>query len=301
MNHSYTEIQKEYTYWLDTLGFSDGLVYDYKFRIKEFLLWLENQNINHLKQVKPNNINAYINYLETRPNKRRSGGLSASHLNHNFMAIDKFLEFLHQMGMDSAPIPTNHRIKPDKQARVNNIQPFTQEEIKQLQANIENTYPDLELVDRETKQEQLKLIFALYYGCGLRRSEGYNLTVNDIDFDRKTIFIRQGKNYKDRIIPMNNSIYKALEHYIYNFRNLQKLNHRKLFINTTGTLNRSLKDLQKTCDNKEIRNKRLTLHILRHSIATHLLQNGMSIENIAKFLGHTTLDSTQIYTHIVNR
>jgi integrase/recombinase XerD len=215
------------------------------------------------------------------------------------MAIDKLLEFLHQMGMSAAPTPTNHRIKPDKEQRIKNIQPLTQQEIKTLQANIINTYSNLSFIQQERKHEQLKLIFALYYGCGLRRTEGFKLTVNDIDFDKKTIFIKQGKNYKDSIIPMNTSVCKALEHYIYNFRNLQKVNHKRLFIQSVGKVADSLQELQNVCGDEAIQSKRLTLHILRHSIATHLLQNGMSIESIARFLGHTSLESTQIYTHLV--
>ena len=301
MNTSYTEIQKEYTNWLDTLGFSNGLIYDYKFRVRDFLEWLQTQNVSQLKQLTDKHIKTYFDYLQIRPNKRTNAGLSVSHLNHNFCAIDKLMEFLHQMGMETAPTPTNYRLKVDKEQRVNNIEPFTQEEIKTLHANITNTYHHFTFIQKEAKQEQLKLIFALYYGCGLRKTEGYNLTVNDIDFDKKTIFIRQGKNYKDRIVPMNESVYKALQHYIYNFRNLQKVNHKRLFIHHTTSLSRSLKELQQTTQNEAIQSKRLTLHILRHSIATHLMQNGMSIENISRFLGHSSLDSTQIYTHIVNR
>lgn len=301
MNENFNTLQNEYRNWLDTLGFSTGLIYDYTFRIKDFLYWLKTQNINHITQLKTANIYTYINHLETRPNKRRKGGLSVAHLNHNFMAIDKFLEFLHQMGMENAPIPTNYRIKPDKWVRINNIQPLTQAEIKELQANIKNTYSDFTFTQQEKKHEQLKLIFVLYYACGLRRTEGQNLQIKDIDFDKKTIFVRQGKNYKDRIIPINNQVLKALEHYIYNFRNLQKVKHNRLFLYTTGTLNRILQELQQSTEDEQIKTKKLTLHILRHSIATHLLQNGMSIENISKFLGHSTLDSTQIYTHILNK
>lgn len=301
MNTSYTEIQKEYTNWLDTLGFSNGLIYDYKFRVRDFLEWLQTQSVNQINQLTDKHINTYFDYLENRPNKRTKAGLSVSHLNHNFCAIDKLMEFLYQMGMENIPTPTNYRLKVDKQLRINNIEPFSQEEIKTLHANITNTYNHFTFIQKEAKQKQLKLIFALYYGCGLRKTEGYNLTINDIDFDKKTIFIRQGKNYKDRIVPMNESVYKALQHYIYNFRNLQKVNHKRLFIHHTTSLSRSLKELQQTTQNEAIQSKRLTLHILRHSIATHLMQNGMSIENISRFLGHSSLDSTQIYTHIVNR
>lgn len=298
LNDNYNSIKNEYAVWLTTLGFSGGVVIDYKDRCKDFFEWLQTKNINAVNIITQKNITTYFDYLQTRPNKRRKGALSTSHLNHNFLAIDKLCEFLHQMGMNTAPTPTNYRIKPDKEQRIKNIQPLTKEEIKALQSNIDSIYSHLPFKHKEQKQEQLKLIFALYYGCGMRRNEAYKLTVNDIDFDKKTIFIKQGKNYKDRIIPMNTGVYKALEHYIYNFRNLQKVKHKRLFLSTTGTLNNSLQDLQKLTEVENIQNKKITLHILRHSIATHLLQAGMSIESIALFLGHSSLESTQIYTHL---
>ena len=302
MNPSYQSIQNEYTAWLATLGFSSGMVRLCKFGGNDFFEWLQTQNVHAANQITQKHVHAYFEHLQTRPNKRlKTQALSVSHLNSNFTAIDKLLEFLHQMGMDSAPLPTGFRLYVDKQQRINNIEPFTQEEIKTLQANIESTYSHLPFKLREQKHEQLKLIFALYYGCGLRRVEGYNLTVKDVDFDGKTIFVRQGKNYKDRIVPMNNGIYKALQHYVYNFRNLQKVGHERLLIMPYSTLAKSLKHLQETCEGEAIKSKRLTLHILRHSIATHLLQNGMSVESIARFLGHSSLDSTQIYTHIISK
>lgn len=298
MNQNYQSINNEFVTWLDTLGFADGTVYSCKNLAAIFFEWLESNHIYHITQLTGQNISSYFEYLQTRPNKTKAGGLSVSSLNDNFFAIDKLLEFLHQIGMNSAPLPTGFRLHVDKQERINNIEPFTQQEIKELQAHIPDTYPNVNYKEREIKHEQLKLIFVLYYGCGLRRIEGYNLRVNDIDFENKTIFIRQGKNYKDRIVPMNGGVYKALQHYMYNFRNLQKVRHKRLFIYAVSTLSKNLKELQATCNSESIKNKRLSLHILRHSIATHLLQNGMSIENISRFLGHSSLDSTQIYTHI---
>ena len=129
----------------------------------------------------------------------------------------------------------------------------------------------------------------------------YTSTPAEIDFNRKTIFIRQGKGYKDRIVPMSDNVYKALQHYIYNFRNQIRCGHDRLFVQKKITLSVDLHYLHQQCDNEEIKRKRLHFHVLRHSIATHLLQNGMSVENIARFLGHGCLESTQIYTHIINR
>jgi integrase/recombinase XerD len=299
MSQNFTEIWTEYVRWLDTLGFSNGLIYDYKGRVKDFILWLETQNIIHIKDLTQKHIQIYNEYLQSRQNKRRKGGLGTSHLNHNFMALDKLCEFLHQIGMESAPIPLNYRIQQEKNERIYKIETLTKEEIKMLQHSIVNTYEQMNFIEKEAKQEQLKLVFALFYGCGIRRTEGANLQIDDIDFEKKTIFIRQGKNYKDRIIPMSTGVCKEIENYIYNFRNTIKIKHKRLFIHSIGTIFDSLKELQNLCENDTIKSKRITLHILRHSIATHLLQNGMSIENIALFLGHSSLESTQIYTHLI--
>ena len=98
---------------------------------------------------------------------------------------------------------------------------------------------------------------------------------------------------------MSEGVYKGLQDYIYNFRNKLKLPHNRLFLKHKNQLNQMLKHLQNTCEDEQIQQKRLSMHVLRHSIATHLLQNGMSIENISQFLGHSSLESTQIYTHLV--
>jgi len=301
MSENLTFINQEYKNWLETLGFSHSIIYGYNLHAKEFFIWLAKQQINHIKQLKNNHIKSYFKYLENRPNKRRNGGLSVAHLNKNFDAIDKLMQFLNQIGIETTPEPTNYRINQDNNLRIDKIQPFTIEEIKELQANIKNTYPHFTFVQREKKQAQLHLIFALFYGCGLRRSEGMNLKITDINFDNKALFVHQGKNYKDRIIPLSDGVYKALQDYIYNFRNLQKTSKKTLFIQSSCSLATSLKNLQKITNNEQIQSKKLTFHILRHSIATHLLQNSVSIENIAQFLGHSSLESTQIYAHIVNR
>jgi len=300
MNTGYNTIIAEYVTWLDTLGFSDGMIYDYKFRLCDFFEWLESRQIENIALLTNRHITEYQNYLETRPNKKHKGRLlSASHLNHNFLAIDKLLEFLHQYGLTNAPVPTNYRMEMSEQERINKIEIFTQQEIKTLFDCIQNTYQRFNFAERQARQYELRLIFALFYGCGLRRSEGYKLRIKDVDFDRKTVFVEQGKNYKDRIIPMSEGVYRELQDYIYNYRNRLKLNHNRLFICCKDTLHYKLKNLQTVCEDETIKAKRLSLHVLRHSIATHLLQNGMSIENISLFLGHSSLDTTQIYTHLI--
>ncbi|MDR0206144.1 MAG: tyrosine-type recombinase/integrase [Bacteroidales bacterium] len=300
MNTGYKTILTEYLSWLDTLGYSEDMICSCKRNIRPFFEWLEEKQIHSITELTDKHINIYYNYVETRPNEnRKERRLGTAHLNKIFYAIDKLLEFLHQYGMENAPIPTNRRMEIDKQARILKIETFTQQEIKTLLSHIPNTYLSLPFKEREAKQAELRLIFTLFYGCGLRRTEGYKLQLQDIDFDKKTVFVEQGKNYKDRIIPMSAGVYRELQDYIYNYRHRLKVNHNRLFKSQKQAFNRKLKHLQGVCQDETIKAKRLSTHVLRHSIATHLLQNGMSIENIALFLGHSSLCTTQIYTHLI--
>lgn len=302
MNEHYNTLQKEYLHWLKVLGFSEATQGICKNAIQLFFEWLKDKNLSHIIQLENHHITAYFDYLQQRKNRRRAGGLSHSYLNKQFDGVDKFLQFLHQNNCPKTLPPTNFRIRKSQMEKVYPIEPFSQSEIKALIAQIPQSCEHLKTYEqKERKQQQLNLLFALYYGCGLRRSEGLKLNAKDIDFDNKTLFVRQGKGYKDRIIPLSGNIYNALKQYVYNFRNLHSTGHDRLFINPAETLVYWLKELQQSCESEAIKDKRLTLHILRHSIATHLLQNGMSIENIALFLGHSSLTSTQIYTHIVAR
>jgi len=301
MNDSYRAISEEYVKWVDTLGFSNHLVHNCRRNIRVFLDWLESREIGSIDKLTDKHIIQYFNYSETRSNMNvKNRLLSAAHLNKIFYTVDKFLEFLHQNGMENAPVPVNRRMEINQQERILKIETFTQQEIKTLYDTIPETYPNLTFVHRQAVHYEIKLYFALFYGCGLRRSEGFNLQIQNIDFDKKTVFVEQGKNYKDRIVPMSAGVYRDLQDYVYNYRHRLKLNHNRLLTTVQAQYNIRLKHLQNTCQDKNIRAKRLSVHVLRHSIATHLLQNGMSIENIALFLGHSSLDSTQIYTHIIN-
>ncbi|MDR2684252.1 MAG: tyrosine-type recombinase/integrase [Prevotellaceae bacterium] len=303
MNTSYKIILAEYRNWLDTLGYSKHLIGYCGTGGKLLLQWLESKQINSINLLNDKHIRDYHVHLETRRSMsgKKENLLGAGQLNHLYFAADKFLEFLHHYGVSNAPAPTNKRIRTSEIDRIKKLDILTQDEVKTLYNCISDTYQRYNFAIRQEKHYELKLIFALYYGCGLRISEGENLQIKDIDFDKRTVFVKQGKGYKDRIVPMSAGVYKELQDYIYNFRCRYKINHSRLFMIKGATIGVRLKRLQQTCSDKTIKAKHLHIHILRHSIATHLLQNGMSIENISLFLGHSSLESTQIYTHILNQ
>ncbi len=133
------------------------------------------------------------------------------------------------------------------------------------------------------------------------------MDLSDIYFDKERVFVRKGKNYKERFVPINRKNAEILEDYIFEarpeFYNAKE--SEALFINHHGTrmqgmsfANR-LKVIVASTNNKNIVEKHITLHILRHSIATHLLQREVPLESIKTFLGHSSLESTQIYTHLL--
>jgi len=300
MNSHYKAIHTEYIHWLNVLGYSEATQGICRKAVRFFFMWLPDQNVHHITRLEQKHIEQYFEYLETRKNKHTGKtALSNSYLNKQFDAVDKLLQFLHQHGFTKMLLPTHYRIKKTGEERVYNVTPFTQAEIKTLMQGINEAAEHLPFKQREHRQQQLHLVFALFYACGLRKSEGESLTLDHIDFDRKILFVEQGKNYKDRIIPLSKNTYKVLQEYVFNFRALQKTGHRRLFINPQPTIIYWLRELHKACPDRSIRQKRLSHHILRHSIATHLLENGMSIENIALFLGHESIATTQLYTHFL--
>ena len=299
INQNYKAIKESYTEYLQTLGFSNSVIYNYPIFVKNFLIWLEQKGINRINQITTKNVFAYFNFLEHTKGERTKQTFSTSHLNRQFGAIDKFLEFLHQIGLETAPIPTCYLLE---RTRKKPLHFLTQEEIQILYNTIDFTFSDLTFNKREARQMTIKLMLDLCYGCGLRRTEALNLKISDINFDNKVIHIKQGKNYKDRFVPMSKKVYEGLYTFVYQYRKSYPEHNRSTYLYPFGSnsIAKTIEMLVKKCNNEEIKTKKPTLHTLRHSIATHLLQNGMDIENIARFLGHSTLESTKIYTHIIN-
>ena len=147
-----------------------------------------------------------------------------------------------------------------------------------------------------TKNLKHKLIIELLYSSGLRLSELINLKRKDLDFDRNIIYVKQGKGGKDRITLMSESLKLDLLKYYSdsNFKTDYVFEGRK------GKYTK--KSVQKVLENlgKKV-GIRLTPHMLRHSFATHLLEDGVDIRHIQKLLGHSNLKTTEIYTRVSNR
>jgi len=146
----------------------------------------------------------------------------------------------------------------------------------------------------------------IFYGCGLRASEGAALNINDILFEKELVYVRKGKNYRERYVPLSKQVKKDLKDYITGQRN-DLLNGGKteaLLLGRRGQrwgfggMYNRLQLIKNQTNDEKLKQKTFGLHILRHSIATHLLQSGMKLEYISRFLGHKSLETTQKYTHL---
>lgn len=296
-NESYRIILKDYKNWLDILGYADSTLLSLPNHLREFFNYLETHNINQINFITVQIIKDYYNHLKTRENQRKEGSLSKAYLNKHIQALIKFNDYLKEHHAKPLPI----HLKREEQDQRDSLQILTQEEVKQL----------FKATDYSSEQERIrkrdKVILILLYSCGLRRNEVVNLKIKDVVFDKERIHVRKGKNYKERYVPVNEYNLKIIEEYIYDYRpafyNYKEteyllINYRGKQLNGISLCNR-LKALAVTTQNKTLIKKRITPHILRHSIATHLLEKGAKIETISQFLGHSSLESTQIYTHLL--
>jgi integrase/recombinase XerD len=279
--------------WLKTLGYSDSACYNLPHHLREFFHWLEQLGVYKTDEITNDQTANYFGYLASRKNQRRGGSLSASFLNKHRAALSKYSEF--------SVLTNGHKIplKIAYQKALSSLPEIvTTKEIKQLYAACEDGprgYRDLAML-------------ALYYGCGLRRKEGAMLNVQDIDLTRKLIHVRCTKNGRERYVPLSEYSAKMLEIYLYDGRHLltsKQVEEDGLLIGRWGrrinseSLAQRLRLLAEYTGNKTLKDKNITLHQLRHSVATHLLEAGMPLHKISKFLGHRSLDSTQIYTHVL--
>lgn len=138
-----------------------------------------------------------------------------------------------------------------------------------------------------------RLILKLLYSSGLRVSEIVNLTPKDLDFNENMGWVRKGKGSKDRLFKIADSLTKQLEKWIKSHPDYKFIFSEKKPMST-----RNVQLLTRTAAKKARINKRVTPHTLRHSFATHLLENGENLLVIQQLLGHENLETTRIYIHI---
>jgi integrase/recombinase XerD len=144
-----------------------------------------------------------------------------------------------------------------------------------------------------------RCMLSLIYACGLRRSELLNLTLKDILSDRNLLFIRQAKGKKDRVVPISDKMIEVLRTYYRAYKPKKWLFEGQQPMSQYSE--ESLAKVLKLSVQKAKINKNVSLHWLRHSYATHLLESGTDLRYIQELLGHNSSRTTEIYTHVSTR
>jgi integrase/recombinase XerD len=272
---------EEFRQYLFQIGYSKSSQYQIPYCVQEFL----SQTKKSIQCIEQQDIQNFYIYLQTRPLKHRAGAISERMISHYIYGIKLFFSWLEQTEIITENPMSNLRFK---QAKVNPSEPLSPNEITVLFSATET--------DRE------RAILHLFYSCGLRRTEAENLNTADIHFAKNIVYVRAGKGAKRRAIPINETIKLVLENY---YKNERIHSDEKAFIlNQHNTrmkgdqYNNLLKRIIQKTNNPPLEGREITLHHLRHSIATHLVENGLKIEFIRDFLGHSHLEATQIYAKV---
>lgn len=287
-NELYQKESKEYKEYLMLLGYADETCQSKYLYLKEFFSWLEEIGIYQLHHITAVEIANFYEYVQNRKSTRTKETLKLKTVYDIMRSVQQYLGYALHLGKIKIN-PASHLKFNYPNEEVNRII-FSQDQIQQLYKVTENT--------------QEKAILNIAYGCGLRASEISQLNKEDIRLTENLVIVRKGKNSKRRLVPINDTIKTALELFIFSIEPKQK----ELFINSKGnrmqqwTLNKLLKTmiLRTYFGNKMPAEalRKIGIHTLRHSIATHLLENGMPLEQVQIFLGHSHIESTEIYTHI---
>jgi len=285
----FIELRDGFGEYLKALGYADTTAYNLPNALNEVFYNLEQKGVSSVLKIAKDDLDDFWDELQQRPNERRGGGLSINYLKKYDQAMKAFNNYL----MTSKGISLSYHFDLTANEELRNIVFLTQEEVSMLYEAIEDGI----MGSRD------RAMLAVYYGCRLRRNEGECLDVRDVQFDSNRILVRHGKGYKEHLVPMANRVVEEVREYILVSRPklLKDRLETALFINERGKRlsGQMMYKRLKCLVEKTSITKKVGLHTLRHSIATQLLYNGMSLEKISKFLGHSSIESTQIYTHLI--
>ena len=286
MQDNYRHLDDFIKYMHDRRSGSDMTSDSYYRDISRFLAFLEDNEIDDLNKVDKNVVYDYINLL--RSGKITRGKISNSTYARNLSSLRSFYRYLGQRHIvDENPFVLFRKVHVEK--HLPDVLTFDQ--IERI----------LDVFDLDKPLDiRNRCIIETIYACGLRISECCNLKMSDID--RKEMVVRViGKGNKERIVPYYPRLNELIDLYVSEYRNeYAKDGYEYLFVNSRHE-KISPRTVQLLLEEVKIRaglSIDLHPHMLRHSFATHLLDNGADLRTVQELLGHENLSTTQLYTHL---
>jgi len=256
-------------------GFSQRTIETYQNAIKQFAKWYSyNSDVEDKRKlffVKKSEITSYMDYLVEKNASQSTLNISRAAI--LFLLTQVYGRRLHIL---------------EKYAKIEKKLPvfLTKKEIS-----------DIEFQTREMNKKH-RLAILLMYDTGARVSECINFKVSDFDFDENFVLVRNGKGRKDRFVPVSNYLLSEINEYIaknnlgyYDYLFYSGKNKNKILSV------RTIQEIVKTSARKAKISKRVHPHTLRHSFATHVVENGHPILDLSRVMGHNSLDTTMVYLH----
>ena len=261
--------------------FSDKTIVSYRNDLNQFFSYIkEREGIVNVEGISRINIREFISSL-------MKYGFDRSSANRKLSAIKSFFSYLTESKIvEKNPVILIKAPKTDK--KLPNY--LTVDEVNRLM--------ELPNLDKWTGLRD-RAILELLYSTGMRASELINLNVDQIDFENETVKLF-GKGKKERIVPFNQNAKRSLMNYLKERNKIAKSGEKALILNKNGDRlsQRSLVRVVKYYISIVAPGKKASPHVLRHTFATHLLDNGADLRAVQALLGHSSLGTTQIYTHV---
>jgi len=272
--------------FLDYLSIERGLaqntIISYKYDLIKYITFLKKKKISSFNQTNKVLINNFFVYL-------RGKSLEINSISRNLVAVKMFYRFLLMEGLikeDATSLIEFPRVSK----RLPHVLSLREINLLLDEANFKGKFG---LRDQA--------VLELFYATGLRVSELIYLKINDLNMENRMLKCL-GKGSKERIIPFGNKAYQSLNLYLDRSRPklVKNPDENTLFLNNRGgrISRQGIFYLVKLYAQKARIEKKVTPHTLRHTLATHLLENGADLRSVQEMLGHSDISTTQIYTHV---
>ena len=280
LSNYYQNILDDFTEWMERINYSKGSISSRKRHIKSFLQFIASRGVTTLEAVSSSDLDQYNVHLHQRP-------IATTTIEAHISALKLLNQYRELYGQ--SPVMSK-KLKVTKSLKTIRAIVSKSQITEMYEACEDNIYGWRD-----------RVILALYYGCGLRYREGAHVEQRDVNFNTGLLHIRKGKNYRERYVPMSPGVMRELRNWIEHYQAMFSGQTNLILSGRNGkqVSSSALNDRLKKLIKKVGIDKRITLHSLRHSIATHLMEEGMKLEDIGRFLGHVTLETTQKYAHVI--
>ncbi|GLS28292.1 site-specific tyrosine recombinase XerC [Marinibactrum halimedae] len=280
-----------YLEWLKVKGFSENTSLRRDSVLRQFILWCDERGIDDPRIITKPILERYQRHLFYRRHEKTGKPLSLVTQHHYLVGIKAWFKWMTR---------ENH-IASNPASEVDGVK--IPQRLPEAVLSVKEVQKLLNSVDINGPEGlRNRAMLEVLYSCGLRRTELRNLQVHDINLERQSVFVRKGKGSKDRFVPIGQQALTWVERYLNDGRPFMVTDYQEqaLFLNHHGGIMNasSIGNLVKKLMKAVGIHRDGSCHLLRHAMATHMMENGADLRHLQVILGHSSINTTTIYTHL---